>query len=234
MIIETDYIHPYPGKPIRFYRAICDCCGEDRGYKPRYRSKKLCYKCTNKRIAQKIHNIYKEKDKEQGIKRDRWGVAKYPGAKCCRCGKDRGYKRKTEKNKLCTQCANIEKKGILRGKFPYDDAKRRLKGRMANRMRDLLKKRNSSKGGVHVFDILGYSVDDLKNRLESLFVDGMNWDNMGKWHIDHILPDCMFGYKSVNDIDFKKCWSLDNLQPLWAEDNLSKGTKILTNMGDII
>jgi len=26
---------------------------------------------------------------------------------------------------------------------------------------------------------------------------------------------------------FDECWSLDNLQPLWAEENLSKGSRYL-------
>ena len=52
----------------------------------------------------------------------------------------------------------------------------------------------------------------------------MTWSNYGfyGWHIDHIELDCSFDYKSVNDKEFQKCWSLENLQPLWAEDNLRK------------
>ena len=29
------------------------------------------------------------------------------------------------------------------------------------------------------------------------------------------------------DEDFKKAWALSNLQPLWAIDNLKKGTKLM-------
>jgi len=50
----------------------------------------------------------------------------------------------------------------------------------------------------------------------------MTWDNYGTWHIDHIRPDSWFHYDSVNHEDFKKSWMLDNLQPLWAKDNLMK------------
>jgi len=28
-----------------------------------------------------------------------------------------------------------------------------------------------------------------------------------------------------NSEDFKKCWALNNLQPLWAKDNLNKRDK---------
>ena len=54
----------------------------------------------------------------------------------------------------------------------------------------------------------------------------MNWNNYGKWHIDHVRPDRSFNYKSVKDKEFQECWALKNLQPLWAIDNLKKGGKI--------
>jgi hypothetical protein len=82
------------------------------------------------------------------------------------------------------------------------------------------------KNGDHVFDIVGYSVHDLKKHLENKFEDGMSWDNYGKWHIDHIIPASSFKYRSYEDIEFKECWSLENLQPLWALDNIKKGAKL--------
>lgn len=72
-------------------------------------------------------------------------------------------------------------------------------------------------------ELVGYTLSDLEKHLESLFQDGMSWENMGKWHIDHIVPRSSFSYKTPNDPDFKVCWSLDNIQPLWAIDNLKKG-----------
>ena len=79
-----------------------------------------------------------------------------------------------------------------------------------------------SKGGKSTFSFLPYTVDDLIKHLKSKFKDGMSWKNYGKWHIDHIKPDCSFDYKSVEDEEFQKCWALDNLQPLWAIDNFRK------------
>ena len=73
--------------------------------------------------------------------------------------------------------------------------------------------------------MLGYSADDLKTHLETQFADGMSWDNMSEWHIDHIRPVASFNFDSTEHPDFKKCWALNNLQPLWAKDNLRKGDK---------
>lgn len=76
-------------------------------------------------------------------------------------------------------------------------------------------------------NIVGYTLDDLRKNLESKFQEGMTWENYGDWHIDHILPDSSFSYTSFEDDEFKKCWSLNNLQPLWAKDNLTKSNKII-------
>lgn len=70
-------------------------------------------------------------------------------------------------------------------------------------------------------EILGYTVDDFRSRIESLFEDGMTWNNHGEWHIDHIKPVSAFIKEGV--IDPSIINALDNLQPLWAYENLSKG-----------
>ena len=60
--------------------------------------------------------------------------------------------------------------------------------------------------------MLGYNYNDLKEYIESLFTDGMSWDNHGEWHVDHIKPLVCF---SENE-DIKVVNALSNLQPLWA------------------
>lgn len=75
------------------------------------------------------------------------------------------------------------------------------------------------------FDLLGYSEQQLKEHLEKQFVEGMTWENYGKWHIDHKTPRASLPYQLSTDDNFKKCWALENLQPLWAIDNRSKSDK---------
>jgi hypothetical protein len=70
--------------------------------------------------------------------------------------------------------------------------------------------------------MLGYTWDELVSHLEKQFKDGMSWDNYGEWHIDHIIPQSYLQYSSPKDKEFKKCWALSNLQPLWASENCSK------------
>ena len=71
-------------------------------------------------------------------------------------------------------------------------------------------------------NILGYTIEELKEHLEHQFEDWMNWDNLGltankekeTWQIDHIIPVNTFNIKEIGDEEFRKCWALDNLRPL--------------------
>ena len=100
----------------------------------------------------------------------------------------------------------------------------RISDSISARIRQSIRDKNNK----HVFDILGYSLQDLMTHLESQFRDGMSWDNYGpEWHIDHVIPISYFKFKSKKDDQFKKCWSLDNLQPLLASENLSKCNRFI-------
>lgn len=90
-----------------------------------------------------------------------------------------------------------------------------------------LKERNVAKYRS-TFVSLGYTIEELMSHLEKQFTEGMSWDNYGKWHVDHIKPITSFNFESVDDEGFKECWKLENLQPLWEEDNLSKGPRYLS------
>jgi len=79
-----------------------------------------------------------------------------------------------------------------------------------------------NKLGYHWECLVGFNLDQLKNHIERKFIKGMSWDNMGDWHIDHIIPIAAFNFETADDSDFRRCWSLKNLQPLWAADNSRK------------
>jgi len=72
-------------------------------------------------------------------------------------------------------------------------------------------------------DILGCSIPFLYKHLEEQFTDGMNWDNYGDWHVDHIIPLS----SAETEERMYELGVYTNLQPLWAKENLSKGNKIL-------
>lgn len=74
-------------------------------------------------------------------------------------------------------------------------------------------------------ELVGCDHETLKVHLESLFQEGMSWENYGKhgWHVDHIKPCIAFDL--TNKAQAMQCFHFTNLQPLWASENWSKGFK---------
>lgn len=71
--------------------------------------------------------------------------------------------------------------------------------------------------------LLGCSNTELLFRFEAMFKEGMHEGNYGtEWEIDHIRPICSFDLTKEEDL--RKCFHYSNLQPLWREENWTKGT----------
>lgn len=96
---------------------------------------------------------------------------------------------------------------------------------MSCAIRDCLR---GSKNNETWKSMVNYSIDQLKAHLESKFTKGMTWENRGKngWEIDHIIPISLFKFDSYDHPDFKACWDLNNLQPLWET------TKVAMSYGE--
>jgi hypothetical protein len=87
---------------------------------------------------------------------------------------------------------------------------------------------NGNKNNYSIWDFLPYTVSELKSHLEFQFDECMSWDNYGSyWHLDHITPQSSFFYTSMKDDDFLKCWSLTNLRPLEAIENIKKSNRLI-------
>lgn len=100
---------------------------------------------------------------------------------------------------------------------------------MACRMRCRLHQALKSKGikkNTKSEKMLGCSFGKFKKHIESLFTDGMSWDNKDEWHIDHIVPvSCATTVEGL-----EKLFHYKNCRPMWASDNMSKGDRLeLTN-----
>ena len=99
----------------------------------------------------------------------------------------------------------------------------KIKHRLRSRIRDALKRKNSVKSKT-TYELLGCSKQEFINYFESKFTEGMTWDKVGKEiHIDHIKPCAKFDLTKKEEQE--KCFHYTNLQPLWACDNLIKGSK---------
>lgn len=86
--------------------------------------------------------------------------------------------------------------------------------------------------GKTVYEMLGYTAHDLIAHIEPQLNDGMTWENYGVkgWHLDHVYPVSLGDYDSPANTSFKNVWSLANLQPLWAAENIAKGAQPPTAM----
>jgi hypothetical protein len=178
------------------------------------------------------------------IKRGNGNMSKRYKHWCLLCLKDRGYayKNKILKERLCLKCkmqqpevlAKISKKSKQLRHTSQSKAKisnslhtrygsNIINKKIANNLRGRLSQaiKNNYKSGSAVRD-LGCSIDELRQYLESKFQPGMSWNNHGRtgWHIDHIRPLCSFDL--ADEIQLKEACNYNNLQPLWAKDNLNK------------
>jgi len=99
-----------------------------------------------------------------------------------------------------------------------------LKETLSHRIRCFLKTKNINKKNK-TLEIVGCSPLELKLHLEKQFKDGMTWENRNMWHIDHIIPLS----SATNEDEIYRLCHYTNLQPLWIEENLKKGNKIITN-----
>ena len=109
----------------------------------------------------------------------------------------------------------------------HDDPVYRLKDIRRRQLLQFIKAVGGTKTG-RTEELLGYTAEELKTHLESLFQEGMTWDNQGDWHIDHIIPQSYF--TSIDQI--RECFALSNLKPEWGEWNLWKGNRLIGSSED--
>lgn len=95
----------------------------------------------------------------------------------------------------------------------------RMKINLRHRLRDYLFGESKSK---RTKEIVGLDKMEFKSYVENKFLDGMTWENYGKWHLDHIKPLC----QAKDNDEALLLNHYTNLQPLWAEDNLRKNRKL--------
>ena len=137
---------------------------------------------------------------------------------CPKCKIEKKIKEFSPKSCWCHKCENEKHNKLIESNPQY-----KLRCNVGRRINFSLKDGKNGRGWEK---LVGYTAKQLIKHLEKQFGLGMSWDNYGEWHIDHEIPVSVFNFIKPEDIDFKRCWALSNLQPMWAYDNLSKGSKI--------
>jgi hypothetical protein len=95
-----------------------------------------------------------------------------------------------------------------------------LSGIVSNQVRNALKS-NKSK---HSIEYLDCTIEEFKEHIKNQFEEGMNWDNHGEWHIDHIIP-IKYQNPTLEEVIERLHWK--NTQPLWASENIAKGNRFI-------
>lgn len=141
-------------------------------------------------------------------------------------------KRKLREIRFKENNPNYEKKGSEQ----FEKIKLRNKKRYENDIFYKLKQnvRNTILRGLETEksklteQILGCSIQELKQHLENQFSEGMSWENHSRdgWHIDHKFPLA----KASSEEEIYKLNHYTNLQPLWWYDNLRKSDKLPEEM----
>lgn len=137
--------------------------------------------------------------------------------------------RQNNKDKLNKQKRNYRKNNrdkILQSKKDYYNRKKNdplwlLTKRLRNRTTQAFRVSKWYKNTI-TRNILGDDYDIVYKHIENQFTEGMSWDNISEWHIDHIIPLSL----AKTEEELIKLCHYTNLQPLWIKDNLSKYNKI--------
>ena len=214
---------------------ICSKCGKEKGSSEFYSGRSDCKSCKklsslknyedNKVKYRQTQKRYWEKNKETLLlKKNEYY---YDNHKKCREQQNDYRLNNIERERLrCSEWIRNNRDHINKYKKQIrdNDPIVKIKDNVRRRMNHFFKSNDVQKNNK-TFDIVGCSPQSLREHLESQFVEGMTWDNYGKggWHIDHIIP---LSSADGEERIYELC-HYSNLQPLWEEENLSKGSKIL-------
>ena len=119
------------------------------------------------------------------------------------------------------------KSGKNKAKYRRYYQKNKVKICLQTQVRKFLLQKNQEKQ-KRTQEYVGYGPEELIAHLEKLFKPGMSWDNYGEWHIDHVKPKSWFKAEEI-----KECFALENLQPMWRLENISKNNRYEGDYQDI-
>jgi hypothetical protein len=150
--------------------------------------------------------------------------------KCPKCKKRKPYsafyKCKARKSGYDVYCKECQK--VIRRERRRNDPKYKLRYQVSNHLNNMIKTGYSSPICDFFLSVFGYSRRSLIKHLKSKLPPGYNWKDFlnQDLQVDHIKPVSDFNFVSVDCEDFKKCWSLENLQILTENENKHKGNKL--------
>jgi hypothetical protein len=175
---------------------------------------KKCKKCN---IEKDLTEFYKQKKGKFGVKPE-----------CKDCIKEYNKLNSEHQRLYFKNYRQNNKEHIAKIKKDWEIVKRktdslyRLKQNLRHRTNSAFKSKYWQKNNT-TQNLLSCTFEEAKRHIEIKFTEGMNWENYGKWHIDHIIP-----LSSANtEQELCDLFHYTNLQPLWAADNFKKSDKLI-------
>lgn len=207
------------GRPRKFCSTACrQKLRAPRPYirvaEPKKRGRKPLDPEEKKRRKAESDRARKERDRVRWREKERIKSAKRRAKYAERLREKARHRYQRNKDKEAAR--NAKRRSTISG---------RLRSRISSAVWHALKGSPTGKNRLSILNLLPYSIDDLRRHLERQFKGGMSWKTMGRWHIDHIVPVSSFNISGPDCPEFRACWALTNLRPLWAEENIRKGAK---------
>lgn len=200
----------------------------------RYVSNKACLKCSVERCKTKQYTKLKKKWRENNKEKCAEQSKKSYENNKIKCNERAKDWQKNNKDKVKIASHKWKKnnrdkvnKTHKNWRSSNPEYRRIIKVKLRDNIRSRLHIaiKNDFKVGSAVND-LGCSINELKIYIENQFESWMTWENWGRgtWHLDHIRPLAFFNL--TNRDQFLEACHFTNLQPLSAEENLRKHSKI--------
>jgi hypothetical protein len=145
---------------------------------------------------------------------------------CVICGTEFTAIRNSPIAKCCSaKCRHKHGRNISKTRNTESANQIKLANRMRARILKAIRTQQAAKSET-TLQLLGCSVEQLMRHLESLWTEGMSWENHSYhgWHIDHIKPCAMFDLKDPEQQ--KACFNFKNLQPMWGKENQKKSDRL--------
>jgi len=174
---------------------------------------KVCNTCSKTKSLTEFGTCSKSKDKHFH--------------RCKECQKPSEWNKEKQTLSERKYCNNNKEKLQEKWRKRAENIQFRVKQRLCARIKSALKEVSLRKTDK-TYEYIGCSYNFLKSWISYQFQVKMSWDNIGLWHIDHVIPCASFDL--TNPESASECFSWKNLRPCWAEENMIKGSKIISEV----
>jgi hypothetical protein len=216
---------------------VCSKCNIEKPFDEFYKHKRFKdgFRSECKNCVKKYKDYNKDKIKEwylEYYKKNRDKILEYHKSYNLENKTKIKIYRENNKEKIkqsAKKYKKINKDKILKRRREYESIKKQTNPiyKFRHNVRTLIggcfkRGKNNYEKKTRTEDILSCTIDEFKIYIETKFKKGMSFENHGEWHLDHIIP-----LASANtEEEIIRLNHYTNFQPLWAEENLSKGDKI--------